>query len=50
MNPTAPTGIWMRLTSERVVLVLFLSVGMCFSSALIAVRKVLQADPADVFS
>jgi len=37
------------MTWERVGLVLLLTVGMCVSSALLAVRKVRTADPAELF-
>jgi len=37
------------MTWERMGLVLLLTVGMCVSSALLAVRKVRTADPAELF-
>jgi len=43
------TGILMFMTSGRALLVLSLAVVMCVCSGLLAVRKVLKADPADVF-
>ncbi len=43
------TGILMFMTSGRALLVLSLAVIMCVCSGLLAVRKVLNADPADVF-
>ncbi|HET6575356.1 MAG TPA: FtsX-like permease family protein [Fimbriiglobus sp.] len=38
-----------RMTGERLGLVLALAVGMCVGSALAAVRKLRTADPADLF-
>lgn len=38
-----------RMTGERLALVLALAVGMCVGSALVAVRKLRTADPADLF-
>lgn len=38
-----------RMTAERLALVLALAVGMCVGSALAAVRKLRTADPADLF-
>lgn len=43
------TGLPLRLTVPRTVLVLALSVCMCVASGLIALRKVELADPAEVF-
>lgn len=43
------TGLPLELTFPRAGLVLVLTVGMCLASGLIAVRKVQQADPAEVF-
>jgi putative ABC transport system permease protein len=43
------SGILMVLTPGRILLVFILTVAMCQVSALIAVRRVLNADPADVF-
>jgi putative ABC transport system permease protein len=43
------TGLPMHLTPARAGIVLGLTVGMCFLSGLIAVRKVSVADPAEVF-
>jgi putative ABC transport system permease protein len=45
----ALTGLPMVLTVWRGGLVLALTVAMCLLSGLIAVRKVVAADPADVF-
>ena len=39
----------MDMTPQRMGLVLLLTVGMCCGSALLAVRKLQQADPADIF-
>lgn len=46
---TAITGIVTKLTFARVALVLVLTIGMCFVSGLLAVRKALAADPAELF-
>ena len=46
---TAITGIVTKLTLGRIMLVLFLTVAMCFLSGLLAVRKALAADPAELF-
>jgi putative ABC transport system permease protein len=43
------TNLPMRLTPERGALILFLTVVMCSFSGLLAMRKLRQADPADVF-
>ena len=43
----ASLPIWM--TGDRLVVVLLLTVGMCVGSAMLAVRKVRTADPADLF-
>jgi putative ABC transport system permease protein len=43
------TGIAMRLTTQRVILVFVLTVVMCLVSAMFAIRKVLSSDPAEVF-
>jgi putative ABC transport system permease protein len=45
----ALTGLPMQLTIGRVALVFVLTVAMCMVSGLLAIRKVLQADPAEVF-
>ena len=37
------------MTAERGALILFLTVVMCGFSGLLAMRKLRQADPADVF-
>lgn len=39
----------MEMTLYRLVLVLALTIAMCFASGLVAVRKLRQADPADIF-
>ncbi|MEO0825396.1 MAG: ABC transporter permease DevC [Cyanobacteria bacterium J06639_16] len=44
------TGLLFQLTTERVVNILILTFVMCLISAVIAVRKVQAADPAEVFS
>lgn len=43
------TGILMRLTWSRVAVVFAMTLVMCLLSAAIAIRKVLAADPAEVF-
>ena len=43
------TGLLMALTPARAGLILALTVGMCALSAAIAVRKVLGADPVELF-
>jgi putative ABC transport system permease protein len=43
------TGLLMRMTAELVLAVLILTVAMCLISGLLSVRKVMSADPADVF-
>jgi putative ABC transport system permease protein len=46
---TTITGIITKLTFSRVVLVFFLTLGMCFVSGVLAVRKAMTADPAELF-
>ena len=43
------TGLLMYLTFLRVAFILILTVVMCVVSGAIAVRRILTADPADVF-
>lgn len=43
------TGLPMRLTIPRAGVILLLTLVMCICSALLAVRKAQQADPAEVF-
>jgi putative ABC transport system permease protein len=43
------TGLLLRLTAERALFVAVLTVCMCVLAGLLAVRKVLQADPAELF-
>ena len=43
------TGLSMRMGTELVAIVFVLTLAMCFISGLLAVRKVMAADPADVF-
>jgi putative ABC transport system permease protein len=43
------TGLLMRLTPARAGLVLVLTIGMCVVSGLLAMRKLLRADPAELF-
>jgi putative ABC transport system permease protein len=45
----ALTGLPMRLTASRFLLVFVLTIGLCVVSGLLAVRKVVSADPAEVF-
>ena len=46
---TEVTGIVTTLTAGRVALVFALTLGMCVVSGLLAARKALTADPADLF-
>lgn len=46
---TAITGIVTKLTLTRIAFVFALTLGMCFVSGLLAVRKVLAVDPAELF-
>jgi putative ABC transport system permease protein len=39
----------MRVTADRALLVLGLTILMCCGSALIAMRKLRAADPAEIF-
>jgi len=43
------TALPLAMTTERSLLVLFLAITMCLVSGAIAVRKVQDADPADIF-
>ncbi len=43
------SGVLMRLTPERAALVFVLTVAMCVVSGAIAIRKVMNSDPAEVF-
>jgi putative ABC transport system permease protein len=43
------TGIQMNLTVGRLALVFLLTIVMCALSGFIAVRKVINSDPAEVF-
>jgi putative ABC transport system permease protein len=43
------TGLHMELTISRIILVSILTIVMCIISGLIAVGRVLKADPAEVF-
>ncbi len=43
------TALPLIMTTERSILVLFLAITMCMVSGAIAVRKVQDADPADIF-
>ena len=46
---TAITGIVTKLTLARVALIFVLTLGMCLVSGLLAVRKALAVDPAELF-
>jgi putative ABC transport system permease protein len=43
------SGILMRLTPGRTALIFVLTIAMCALSGLIAVRKVINSDAAEVF-
>jgi putative ABC transport system permease protein len=43
------TGLLMRMTPGVMALVLLLTVAMCIASGILAVRKLLAADPATLF-
>ena len=43
------TGLIMLMTLPRALLVLGLTIAMCLISGLIAMRKLIQADPASLF-
>jgi putative ABC transport system permease protein len=43
------TGLLMRMTPDVMALVLLLTVAMCIASGILAVRKLLAADPATLF-
>jgi len=45
----AATGLLLRMTPDAMATVLILTVGMCIASGLLAVRKLLAADPATLF-
>jgi putative ABC transport system permease protein len=46
---TAITGIITKLTVARVALVFILTLGMCLVAGLLAVRRVIAVDPAELF-
>ena len=46
---TAGSGLPIEMTTGRAALVFVLTVLMCFVSGLLAMRKLKQADPADIF-
>jgi putative ABC transport system permease protein len=46
---TTITGIITKLTVARLALVFTLTLGMCFIAGLLAVRKAIAADPAELF-
>jgi putative ABC transport system permease protein len=46
----ATSGMLMKLSAGRIALVFVLTVLMCAVSGLLAIRRVLRADPAEVFS
>jgi putative ABC transport system permease protein len=43
------TGLLLRMTPEVIVTVLLLTIAMCIASGMLAVRKLLSADPASLF-
>jgi putative ABC transport system permease protein len=43
------TGLLMMLTPPRAALIYVLTLAMCMTSGLLAMRKVLAADPAELF-
>jgi len=43
------TALWMYLTFERALAIFALTAGMCLVSGCMAMRRVLAADPADLF-
>ncbi len=43
------TGLLMRLSGERILVILGLTLAMCIVSGLLALRKLIQADPAALF-
>jgi putative ABC transport system permease protein len=43
------TGLQLHMTAYTMILVLILAIGMCIASGLLAVRKLLAADPANLF-
>jgi putative ABC transport system permease protein len=46
---TSSTGLLMEMTWDGMLLVLVLTMAMCVASGLLAVRKLLKADPASLF-
>ena len=46
---TAMTGIITKLTVARVALVFILTLAMCFVAGLLAVRRAVAVDPAELF-
>jgi putative ABC transport system permease protein len=46
---SSQTGLLMFLTPPRIALVLLVTVAMCLISGAIAMRRILTADPAEVF-
>jgi putative ABC transport system permease protein len=44
------SGMLMELSPGRIVVVFVLTVLMCAMSGLLAIRRVLHADPAEVFA
>jgi putative ABC transport system permease protein len=43
------TGLLLRMTPQSILMVLVLTITMCIASGLLAVRKLLAADPANLF-
>jgi putative ABC transport system permease protein len=44
------TGLPLHLPPERVLLLLALTIAMCTVSGILAARRVITADPAEVFA
>jgi putative ABC transport system permease protein len=44
------TGLLLHLTPERAAIVLGMTIAMCVVSGLLTIRKVLSADPAELFA
>ena len=43
------TGLLLRMTPQAILMVLVLTIAMCIASGLLAVRKLLAVDPANLF-
>ncbi|WP_289445600.1 ABC transporter permease, partial [Klebsiella pneumoniae] len=44
------TGLLVRVSPPTLILVLLLSLGMCIASGCLAMRKLMSADPAELFA